>query len=122
MEKIYTLSDTIKIDKKTKVLVSELVKQKGEIFRLIKNGLRFDDEVLEEAHIKKTVKDSKTECIVAVHEKEKPQNLPKDTKNMKSILKSINTIDQEISEDYEKTPLKRIDTPELVDEENEEEI
>ena len=121
MDKIYTLSDTIKLDKKNKVAVSELVEQNGEIFKLIKNGLRFDDEVLEKAHIKKTIRDVRGYCGIYSSEKEKKINLPKDTKNVKSILKSINTIEQENLEEN-KTLIRQPDSPELVDEENEEEI
>jgi hypothetical protein len=121
MDKIYTLSDTIKLDKKNKVAVSELVEQKGEIFNLIKNGLQFDDEVLEKAHIKKTIRDVRGYCGIYSNEKEKKINLPKDTKNVKSILKSINTIEQENLDEH-KTSIRQPDSPELVDEENEEEI
>ena len=97
-----------------------MVKQKGEIFRLIKIGFRFDDEVLSEAHITKTIKDVKTQFTIAEHEKETFKELPKDTKNIKSILKTINTIDNEINETYDNVPLIQNDSTELVDEENEE--
>ena len=40
------MSDTINVGKNKKVTVESLVPIKGEIFKLIKKGLQFDDEVL----------------------------------------------------------------------------
>ena len=38
MDKIYTMDDVISVGKNDKVMVSDLVEKKGEIFKLIKNG------------------------------------------------------------------------------------
>jgi TPP-dependent indolepyruvate ferredoxin oxidoreductase alpha subunit len=99
MNKILTLKDSINLGKKQKIAVSELVNKKGEIFRYIKDGYQFDDEVLEAAHIKKTIRDEtiRSEFITNVNKKEK--EYPKETESVKNILKTINTLDgQNISE------------------------
>lgn len=46
MKKLLGLKDTIKIGKKNKIAVSDIVNVKGEIFKYIKEGYQFDDEVL----------------------------------------------------------------------------
>lgn len=97
MEKLLTMNDTVNIGKNKKVLVSDLVPIKGEIFRLIKKGLQFDDEVLKEAHIKKTIRDVKVESVFVTHSCEK-KTYTKETESLKNILKSINTIENQTSE------------------------
>ena len=49
MDKKLTLNDTINVTKNKKVLISDLVGIKGEIFKYVKKGFWFDDEVLEKA-------------------------------------------------------------------------
>ena len=94
MDKKLTLNDTINVGKNKKVLISDLVDIKGEIFKYIKKGFWFDDEVLEKAGIKRTVRDEKIETVFA----DKKTNLnnkiyPKETESLKNVLKSINTLD-----------------------------
>jgi len=94
MDKIYKLSDSIKLGKNKKAKVSELVETKSEIFNLIKNGYQFDDEVLEKAHIKKKISNVKviTEFVTTPNNK-KQKELPKDKESFKNIIKSINTLE-----------------------------
>lgn len=95
MNKKLTLNDTINVGKNKKVLISDLVGIKGEIFKYVKKGFWFDDEVLEKAGIKRTIRDEKVETVFA-DQKAKPKNVkiyPKETESLKNVLKSINTLD-----------------------------
>lgn len=106
MNKILTLNDIINVGKNKKILVSDIVENKGEILKLIKKGLQFDDEVLEKAHIKKLKRDEKVITIIVPHDKEQKKEYVKDTDSLKTILKSLNTLDNqncEISETEEFT-------------------
>jgi hypothetical protein len=101
MDKILSMSDTINVGRNKKVLVSDLVGVKGEIFNLIKKGLRFDDEVLKEAHITKTIRDVRINNCDIEHKPIKNKEYTKETESLKNILKSINTIDKiQESENY----------------------
>ncbi len=93
MNKKLTLNDTINVGKNKKVLISDLVGIKGEIFKYVKQGVWFDDEVLEKAGIRKTIREEKVETVLF---DKKPKNIkiyPKETESLKNILKSINTLD-----------------------------
>lgn len=101
MNKKLTLNDTINVGKNKKVLISDLVGIKGEIFNYVKKGFWFDDEVLEKAGIKRTIRDEKIETVF-VDQKAKPKNVkiyPKETESLKNVLKSINTLDNIGNED-----------------------
>ena len=101
MEKLLTMSDTINVGKNKKVTVESLVPIKGEIFKLIKKGLQFDDEVLKEAHITKIIRDVKVENEIVSHEKEKKSNYSRETESLKSILKSVNVLENQTAENTE---------------------
>ena len=92
------LTDKITFGKKQKVCVSDLVEIKGEIFRLIKEGYQFDDEVLEKAKIKKVVRNTKVTSEIIRPKKTDSKVYPKETENIKSILKSINVLENIPSE------------------------
>ena len=95
MDKKLTLNDTINVGKNKKVLVSDLVGIKGEIFKYIKKGVWFDDEVLEKAGIKRIIREEKVETVF-FDKKTKSENIkiyPKETESLKNVLKSINTLD-----------------------------
>ena len=98
MSKIFKITDKINFGKGKKIAVSEIVEKKGEIFKLIKEGYEFDDEVLEKAHIKKTIRDVKTITEFVTNKKIDNKSYPKETENIKTILKSINTL-EEVSKD-----------------------
>ena len=103
MDKKLTLNDTINVTKNKKVLISDLVGIKGEIFKYVKKGFWFDDEVLEKAGIKKIIKDVKVECVIVDKEKQqKVKTYPKETESLKNILKSINTLEN-IVNNYNET-------------------
>ena len=101
MDKKLTLNDTINVGKNKKVLVSDLVGIKGEIFKYIKKGIWFDDEVLEKAGIKRIIREEKVETVFS-DKKTKSENIkiyPKETEGLKNVLKSINTLDNINNED-----------------------
>ena len=101
MDKKLTLNDTINVGKNKKVLVSDLVGIKGEIFKYIKKGIWFDDEVLEKAGIKRTIREEKVETVF-FDKKTKSENIkiyPKETESLKNVLKSINTLDNISNDD-----------------------
>jgi hypothetical protein len=101
MDKKLTLNDTINVGKNKKVLVSDLVGIKGEIFKYIKKGIWFDDEVLEKAGIKRIIREEKVETVFS-DKKTKSENIkiyPKETESLKNVLKSINTLDNIGNED-----------------------
>ena len=101
MDKKLTLNDTINVGKNKKVLVSDLVGIKGEIFKYIKKGIWFDDEVLEKAGIKRIIREEKVETVFS-DKKTKSENIkiyPKETESLKNVLKSINTLDDIGNED-----------------------
>lgn len=101
MNKKLTLNDTINVGRNKKVLISELVGIKGEIFKYVKKGIWFDDEVLEKAGIKRTIREEKIDTVF-FDEKTKSKNIkiyPKETESLKNVLKSINTLDNIGNED-----------------------
>lgn len=92
-----SLNDTISLGKKRKISVSDLVNIKGEIFKYIKQGYIFDDEVLSKAGIKKTIRDEKVLTVVAGHNSEKDNKIyPKETENIRNVLKLLHTIDNQL--------------------------
>lgn len=80
-------------DKYNGKLVSELI-GKGSIFQMLKKGYRFDDEVLEAAHITHKIRDEKTEIIISDHAKQ-TKTYEKDTAPLKEILKQIETLEND---------------------------
>ena len=94
MKKVLTLKDSINVGKHKKKPISEIVEEK-KIFKYIKDGYEFADDVLEAAHIKKSVRDEKIRTVFVEHKKRKHKEYQKDTESVKNILKSINTIDEQ---------------------------
>lgn len=90
--KILTMNSTIKNGKNDEIKVSDLVNIKGKIFSLIKDGYCFDDEVLNAAHITKTIRDNKVFCCVGDIISTGNTNLPKETASTKQIISELNTI------------------------------
>lgn len=95
MNKTLGLNDVINITKTKKVLVSELVNKKGEIFNLLKKGFVFTNEVLEMSGIKKTVRDEKVHNLYIERTKEKEKVYQKDNESLKNILKSLSSLDKQ---------------------------
>lgn len=94
MKKI-SIKDKIKGGKYDGKRISDLVNEKGVIFSLIKEGYDFDDEVLSQAHIRRTIRDEHFEIRVrdtdSICENTK---LKKDNVSVKKILSEINTIER----------------------------
>jgi hypothetical protein len=96
MEKELTLNDSINVGKgKKKVLVSDIVNIKGEVFKYIKQGYLFDDEVLKLAHITKHVGPVTIKNEIVERKVNKIKEYPKETESLKNILKSLNTIENQ---------------------------
>lgn len=75
--------------------VRELIEEnRSNIFKLIKRGLRFDDEVLKEAHITKTIRDERTYNVIAEHSKPSAKKIyKKETASYEEIVESLSVID-----------------------------
>jgi len=92
MEKL-TLKSTIKSSKYGDKSIEELIKIKGAIFSMIKDGYDFDDEVLEAAHIRKQISNEKVYCRVGGDNSSKKKKLPKDTQSIKQIIYELNMLE-----------------------------
>ena len=94
---IFLIMDKLKLDniiedgKYKGKMISELASNKKAIFELLKNGYNFDDEVLLQAGIKKTVRDIRTRTEVVEHEKD-TKVYPKETVSISKILKDLETV------------------------------
>ena len=75
--------------------VRQLIEEnRGTIFKLIKRGLRFDDEVLMNAHIIKTIRDERTYNVIAEHVKPSSKKVyKKETASYDEIVESLSVID-----------------------------
>ena len=71
--------------------ISELTSNKKTIFELLKNGYNFDDEVLLQAGIKKTIRDVQIKTEVVEHIKDN-KVYQKDTESITKILKDLQTV------------------------------
>lgn len=92
MEKL-TLKSAIKSSKYGDKSIEELIKIKGAIFSMIKDGYDFDDEVLEAAHIRKQISNEKVYCRVGGDNSSKKKKLPKDTQSIKQIIYELNMLE-----------------------------
>lgn len=92
MEKL-TLKSTIKSSTYGDKSIEELIKIKGAIFSMIKDGYDFDDEVLEAAHIRKQISNEKVYCRVGGDNSSKKKKLPKDTQSIKQIIYELNMLE-----------------------------
>lgn len=87
------LTDHLNNSKNSKITVADILSKKGELFKYIKRGYEFKDDVLEKARIKKNVRDQKTITVVVTHEEDKTnKEYHKDTESLRNVLKSIHTI------------------------------
>lgn len=119
-----SLTDKINVGKKQRILVSDIVSKKGELFKYIKRGYEFDDEVLEKAGVKKTIRNKRVINVVIDRDiNESNKTYPKETESLRSVLKSLCTIDNQsynknIDENsYEEKKVYSIDTINEDDEE-----
>ena len=70
--------------------------QNRDIWKLIKRGIRFDDEVLNVCRISKSVRDEKTFWEVVSRPQAKPsKTYKKDTANYEEIVESLSHVDVE---------------------------
>lgn len=77
---------------KNKKVIDIVNNNKKDIFKLVKEGLYFDDEVLALAGIKKTIKNVKTSIQIVEHSKD-TKVYEIDKTPLQKILKEISTID-----------------------------
>jgi hypothetical protein len=67
-----------------------------EIFKLIKRGYRFDDEVLNECNISREIRDDRVYLEIAHHSGSKPsKTLKKDTAAYEEIVESLSHMEVE---------------------------
>lgn len=99
MGKLLTLQDYVNVGRNKKRLVGDVVTESGVIFNLIKKGLEFDDEVLKLAHITKTVGPKTTKIVLVEHDKTREIKYEKDTDSLKTVLKSLQTINSNVEEE-----------------------
>ena len=66
-----------------------------EIFKLIKRGYRFDDEVLSECNISREIRDEKVYLEIAHHAGTKLKTLKKDTAAYDEIVESLSHVEVE---------------------------
>jgi hypothetical protein len=99
--KTLTMESTIKMGASSPKRVSDLVKNKGKIISLIKEGYDFDGEVLKEAHITKTIRETKVWCGIMNTTGVRVINssFSKDTTPLKQIISELNTITKSCEED-----------------------
>lgn len=84
------MESTIKIGTKDEKKVSDLVKEKGRIFAMIKDGYIFDDDVLNAANITHVIRDVQIKNIITDKSSEKNEKLRKDTVSAKQIISELN--------------------------------
>lgn len=79
-------------DKYNGKTVAELTEKKGVIFKMLKKGYQFVDEVLAKSRIKKTIRDEKIDLIISNHAKD-TKTYKKETASVKDIIKEIEVLD-----------------------------
>lgn len=80
---------------------ADLIEKSGsrDIFKLIKRGYRFDDEVLTEAHIAREIRDDRVYWEIASHTQPKSKKeLKKDTAAYDEIVESLSHVEVEEEE------------------------
>lgn len=97
------LEDIIDKGQFKNMTVNEIIeKDRHNLISLCKEGFDFTDEVFEKARYKRTIRDVKVTNVFVDRPQIKQKPLPKDTKSLKEILKSISTIDNiSIDDDYD---------------------
>lgn len=100
MKKI-SIGDRINVGKSKDIPVVDLIKEKGKIFSMIKEGYVFDDEVLSAAHVTKVIRDERVYSTVKDKGVERIKKLPKDTVSIKQIISELNTITKNQKENNE---------------------
>lgn len=103
MSEYLNLDDIISKGQFKNLTVNEVIERdRHNIIDLCKQGFDFSDEVFEKARFKKIIRDVKVTNVLVDRPQIKEKPLPKDTKSLKEILKSIATIDNiSIDDDYE---------------------
>lgn len=93
------MESTIKIGTDTEKKVSELVNETGYIMSLIKEGYNFDDDVLNAAHITRTIRNVRFDHFVTDKPAEQMPKLRKDSVSAKQIISELNSINK-ASDDF----------------------
>lgn len=79
--------------------VKEMV-GKHKIIKLLSDGFNFTDDVIDAAHIKKTVREEKAWLQVREVAESNSRIYAKDTASLKQVLNDINTIEKEAYNGY----------------------
>lgn len=89
------MDSTIKYGRNPKKAIKDLVNIKGKIFSLIKDGYEFADDVLEAAHITKTVQNTEFLCSVRKNiNNDKNSCLKKDTRSTRQIISDLSAVNR----------------------------
>lgn len=99
-EKIYSLDSVLSgINGYENKTVRDIIDEGNgnkEIFKLIKRGYRFDDEVLSECNISREIRDDRVYLEIAHHSSGKPsKTLKKDTAAYEEIVESLSHMETE---------------------------
>lgn len=93
MDKILKLRSIVPEGKYHSTIVNDkLIKDRKEIIELIKKGYQFSSEVMERAGFVKHIRNVTTKLAVVEHKKDN-RIYEKDTSDVKSIIRSISTLD-----------------------------
>jgi hypothetical protein len=92
MTEVLTLDSRVSMGRGRSRKVSDVIKNKADVMKLIKSGHVFSDEVLAMVGIKRIVRESHTYCEIVEHEKDR-KVYKKDNESLKTILKEILTIE-----------------------------
>lgn len=90
---IINLNDEIELSKNKKTKVIDIVNNKQQIFKLLRKGFWFSDEVLERAGIKKTIRDVKIKVEYVDDKEVDNKKYSKDKESIKNILKKLHTLE-----------------------------
>lgn len=93
MDKILNLKSIVPEGKYHSTIVNnKLIKDRKEIIELTNKGYRFSSEVMEKAGFVKLIRNVTTKLSIVEHKKDN-RVFEKDTSDVKSIIRSISTLD-----------------------------
>lgn len=93
MDKILNLRSIVPEGKYHSTIVNDkLIKDRKEIIELTKKGYKFSSEVMEKAGFIKHIRNVTTKLSIVEHKKDN-RVFEKDTSDVKSIIRSISTLD-----------------------------
>ena len=98
MKQILDLDSKVAFGRGRHKKVSDIIANKSAVFKLIKDGYIFSDELLAMAGIKKIVHEPTTTIQIVEHQKDNTV-LPKERKNVETICRELYTIENQAGQD-----------------------